>query len=164
GFKAIESDHVDCLQRAPALLGGTELLRLQSEAYILEDIEPREQGKILKHHADARFAALDPLPAIKHLTRSRRHQSGNHPQNRRFARPGFPQQGHDFTFTQCEVHVLEDFDRLALRSLEPFAHASKRNHCLALAHRQTSANRRSARSEERRVGYEEMSAAKRNTD
>ena len=76
-FKAIETDEVDGRQRALLALVGSDALGFEPDLDVLQDGEPREQGKALEHHRDLAGRSDHLIAGYDDGARCRRQQARN---------------------------------------------------------------------------------------
>src|ERR1700677_832483 len=114
GFEPVETDQVDGGERALADYRARHVLRLQAKSDVLEHGEPRKQRKALKHHRYAARWSDHRVAEVLHLTRAWLRETCDQAQQRRLARSGAPQQPHDLSLAQLEVHAVEHEQLLAV--------------------------------------------------
>src|ERR1700710_623766 len=85
-------------------------LSLQTEHDVAEDIEPRKQGRFLKHHEAVASRTFHQLTVSQHPAPVRPGQSGHDVEQRRLAAPARPHQTYDFAFLDAQIDFVQHLD------------------------------------------------------
>src|SRR5690625_3016482 len=83
------------------------MLETKAEAHVLLQIQPWQQGGILKYEAQTRVRTVECLAMQKHFATIRRLQAGEHAQERRLAHAARAEQGHDLALLYSEREVAQ---------------------------------------------------------
>jgi hypothetical protein len=96
---------------------------LESELHVLEHSEPGKQREALEHHRDALGGARHDLAEVVHLTARRHLEARDGSQQGGLPGTRATEETDDLAGAQCEVHVLEHDELIAVRLPEGLADA-----------------------------------------
>src|SRR6476661_3389269 len=102
-------------------------LSLQAEHDVAEHVEPRKQGRLLKHHEAMASRTFDGLTIGQYAALIRLGQSRHDVEQRRLAAPAGPDQANDFSFLDAQIDLVQNMD-ISTRRLKPLGHAFNQKH------------------------------------